>query len=95
MEGLLHNYLNRMGRQTTDYEREWQDRERKRCLEALLGSVYSAAASTLRKARPRTRCDPQLPLAVPNRFGRKLTAAFANLGVDDAVAVVDAICTSE
>ena len=36
MEGLLHNFLNRMGRASTDHEREWQDRERERCLTALI-----------------------------------------------------------
>jgi hypothetical protein len=35
LKRLLHNFLNRVGRVTTDHEKDWQNRERSRCLEML------------------------------------------------------------
>src|ERR1039457_7235477 len=36
LQNLLHHHLNRVGRESTEYEIEWQNRERERCFQALL-----------------------------------------------------------
>ncbi|WP_433964440.1 hypothetical protein [Tunturiibacter gelidiferens] len=46
--GLLHNYLNRMGRASTDQEKEWQSNERMRCLETLRQRYDRPASPQLR-----------------------------------------------
>ena len=50
MENLLHNFLTRMGRERTADEDEWQNRERERCLSALVHR-YGEPASALLKAK--------------------------------------------
>jgi hypothetical protein len=92
MEVLLHNFLNRMGRASTDHEREWQDRERERCLTALIDR-YSRPATTLLKARVYDAIRSATAINCPASIGDAAVAALETLVVDDAVAVVDSICT--
>ena len=50
MQNLLHHFLNRVGRRSTEQEKDWQNRERERCLQALLRR-YAQAGSPILKAR--------------------------------------------
>lgn len=94
MEGLLHNFLTRMGRERTAEEEEWQNRERKRCLSALVRR-YGAPASPLLKARIYDALRSATAINCPEAIRQSATAALAGLVIDDVVAVVDAICTDE
>jgi hypothetical protein len=92
MGNLLHQYLNRMGRQSTESEEEWQNREREHCLQALL-SRYQRPSTPLLKARLYDALRSATSINCPEPIRAAATAAIANIVVDDAVAVVDAICT--
>jgi hypothetical protein len=94
MQDLLHQYLNRMGRQTTEYENEWQNRERERCLQALLHR-YHQPASPLLKAKLYNALRSATGINCPEPIQQAAKAALTGIVVDDAVAVVDAICTEE
>lgn len=45
LERLLHQYLNRVGRESTDDEVSWQNRERFRCLDLLAGRLQRTPLS--------------------------------------------------
>jgi Domain of unknown function (DUF4062)/AAA ATPase domain len=45
IERLLHQYLNRVGRESTDDEVSWQNRERLRCLDLLAGRLQRTPLS--------------------------------------------------
>ena len=94
MEGLLHNYLNRMGRETTEHEKKWQNRERQRCLHALLRR-YEQPASPLLKAKVYDALRSATAINCPEPIRQAATEALAGIVVNDAVAVVDAICTAD
>jgi hypothetical protein len=94
MESLLHNFLTRMGRERTADEDEWQNRERERCLSALVHR-YGEPASALLKARIYDALRSATAISVPEAIRQEAAAVLAEVTVDDAVAVVDAICTAE
>ncbi|MGA2571209.1 MAG: DUF4062 domain-containing protein [Terracidiphilus sp.] len=94
MENLLHNFLTRMGRERTAEEIEWQNRERERCLRALVGR-YGQPATTLLKARIYDALRSATAINCPEAIRQAATVALAEITVDEAVAVVDAICTAE
>ena len=94
MEGLLHNYLNRVGRQSTNDEKSWQNRERERCLQALLHR-FKQPASHLLKAKIYDALRSATAINCPEPIQQAATAALKEIAVEDAVAVVDAICTAE
>lgn len=94
MEDLLHNYLNRVVRQSSEEEIKWQDRERERCLQALLRR-YQLPGSTVLKAKIYDALRSATGINCPDLIRETATAALAERVVDDAVAVVDAICTAE
>jgi hypothetical protein len=94
MEDLLHNYLNRVVRQSSEEEVKWQDRERERCLQALLRR-YELPGSTVLKAKIYDALRSATGINCPDVIRETATAALADMVVDDAVAVVDAICTAE
>ena len=92
MRNLLHHYLNRVGRGSTEEEKDWQSRERERCLQALLRR-YEQPGSPILKARIYNALRSATAINCPEPIRQSATAALANIGVDHAVAVVDAICT--
>jgi hypothetical protein len=92
MQNLLHHYLNRVGRGSTEEEKDWQNRERERCLQALLRR-YAQPGSPILKARIYNALRSATGINCPEPIRQSATAALANIVVDDAVAVVDAICT--
>lgn len=92
MQDLLHHFLNRVGRQSTEHEDYWQNRERERCLQALLRR-YARPASPLLKAKVYNALRSATAINCPEPIRQVATAALADIVVDDAVAVVDAICT--
>jgi hypothetical protein len=94
MENLLHNFLTRMGRERTADEDEWQNRERERCLSALVHR-YGEPASALLKAKIYDALRSATAISCPEMVRHAATAAIAEIAVDDAVAIVDAICTAE
>lgn len=94
MENLLHNFLTRMGRERTPEEVEWQNRERERCVRALVGR-YSQPATTLLKARIYDALRSATAINCPEVIRQAATVALSEITVDEAVAVVDAICTAE
>jgi hypothetical protein len=94
MEGLLHNNLNRVGRQSTEYEKQWQNLERERCLQALLRR-FEQPASALLKAKIYKALRSATAISCPEFIRQEATAALKEITADDAVAVVDAICTAE
>jgi hypothetical protein len=94
MQDLLHHFLNRIGRRSTEEEKDWQDRERERCLQALLRR-YGQSASPLLKAKVYKALRSATAINCPEPIRQRATAALADIVVDDAVAVVDAICTDD
>lgn len=94
MEDLLHNFLNRMGRASTEEEDEWQNRERTRCLESLI-KRYSEPASTVLKARVFDAVRAATAINCPEPIRAAAMKALENFPHDDAVAVVDSLCTAE
>lgn len=94
MENLLHNFLTRMGRERTPEEIEWQNRERERCLGALVGR-YGQPGTTLLKARIYDALRSATAINCPEVIREAATVALAEITVEEAVAVVDAICTAE
>ena len=94
MQDLLHSYLNRIGRESTEDEKDWQDHERERCLQAIVGR-YGRPGSPLLKAKLYNALRSATGINCPDLIREGATAALKNIVVDDAVAVVDAICTEE
>lgn len=94
MQNLLHHFLNRVGRGSTEQEKDWQNRERERCLPALLRR-YMQPGSPILKARIYNALRSATAISCPEPIGQSAMAALANIVVDDAVAVVDAICTED
>jgi hypothetical protein len=94
MQDLLRHFLNRVGRRSTKEEDEWQNRERERCLNALLRR-YERPGSPLLKAKIYNALRSATAINCPEPTRKRATAALGNIVVDDAVAVVDAICTEE
>jgi hypothetical protein len=92
MQDLLHHFLNRVGRGSTEHEKDWQNRERERCLQALLRR-YGQPASPLLKARVYNALRSATAIHCPESIRQSASAALANIVAEDAVAVVDAICT--
>ena len=92
MQNLLHHYLNRIGRGSTEEEKDWQNRERERCLQALLRR-YAQPGSPILKARIYNALRSATGINCPEPIRQSAMAALANIVVDDAVVVVDAICT--
>lgn len=94
MGSLLHNFLTRMGRERTADEDEWQNRERERCLNALVHR-YGEPARALLKAKIYDALRSATAISCPEPLRQSATAALAEIAVNDAVAIVDAICTAE
>ena len=94
MEDLLHNYLNRVVRESSEEEISWQNRERERCLQALVRR-YQLPGSTVLKAKIYDALRSATGINCPDMIRQTARAALAETVVDDAVAVVDAICTAE
>jgi hypothetical protein len=92
MQDLLHNFLTRVGRGSTEHETDWQNRERERCLQALLRR-HGRLASPLLKAKLYNALRSATAIHCPEAIRQGATAALANIVTEDAVAVVDAICT--
>ncbi len=94
MQNLLHHFLNRVGRRSTEYENDWQNRERERCLRALLRR-YMQPGSSILKARIYEALRSATAINCPEPIRQAAAAVLADIVVDDAVAVVDAICTEQ
>lgn len=94
MQDLLHSFLNRVVRVSSEDEKDWQNRERERCLQALLRR-YEQPGSPLLKARIYNALRSATAINCPEQIRQIAAAALANLVVDDAVAVVNAICTED
>jgi hypothetical protein len=94
MEDLLHNYLNRVVRESSEDEINWQHRERERCLQALLRR-YQLPGSTVLKAKIYDALRSATGINCPDMIRQTAKDALDEIVVDDAVAVVDAICTAE
>jgi len=94
MQDLLHYHLNRVGRESTEHEKEWQNRERERCFQALLRR-YEQPASPLLKAKLYNALRSATAINYPEPIRQAAKAALEHIVVDDAVAVVDAICTAD
>ncbi len=94
LEHLLHNYLNRMGRPSTEHEREWQGKERQRCLRLLI-SRYDRAGSPQLRATIFDALRSATAVNCPESIRQAATEALATISVDDEVSVIDAISTAE
>jgi len=94
MQNLLHHFLNRVGRKTTEEERDWQNHERERCLEALLAR-YLRPGNPLLKARIYNALRSATGMNCPEAIRESAKAALSSTVTEDAVAVVDAICTDD
>jgi hypothetical protein len=92
MRYLLHHFLNRVGRVSSEHENEWQNRERERCLQSLFRR-YGKPASPLLKAKIFDALRSATAINCPEAIRKAAAAALANIVEEDAVAVVDAICT--
>jgi hypothetical protein len=75
MQDLLHSYLNRVGRESTEDERNWQERERERCLQAILRR-YEQPASPFLKARLYNALRSATAINYPEPIRQAATAAF-------------------
>jgi hypothetical protein len=94
IEGLLRNFLPRIGHERTADEVEWQNRERERCFRTLVRR-YGEPSSAILKARVYDALRSATAISCPEAIRQMATAALGENTVDDAVAVVDAICTAE
>jgi hypothetical protein len=94
LENLLHNFLNRVGRVSTDEEKEWQNRERERCLN-LLVRRFEQPSGDLLKARIFDALRSAIAINCPQRIQEGAKAALDNINISGAVAVIDAICTAD
>jgi Domain of unknown function (DUF4062) len=94
MQDLLHNFLTRVGRGSTEEENGWQERERGRCLQAIIRR-YERPSSPLLKAKLYNALRSATAINCPEAVRRGATAALAGILVEDVVAVVDAICTEQ
>ena len=94
MQTLLQHFLARVGRGSTEQEKDWQNRERERCLQALLRR-HMQPGSPLLKAKIYNALRSATAINCPERIRQSAMAALANVVVDDAVAVVDSICTED
>jgi len=94
LEGLLHNYLNRMGRASTDHEKEWQSKERMRCLEVLY-SRYDRPASPQLKATIYDALRSATAINCPEPIRAAAKEVLTKIAVDDEVTVIDAIRTAD
>jgi hypothetical protein len=94
MQDLLHNFLTRVGRRSTDEEDSWQDRERVRCIQAIVRR-YEQPSSPMLKAKLYNALRSATAINCPEAVRQRATAALAQVVVEDAVAVVDAICTEQ
>lgn len=94
MNGLLHSYLNRVGRESTEDEKSWQNQERERCLGALL-QRFKKPGSSLLKAKIYAALRLATGINYPEHIQQEAETALKEITVEDAVAVMDAICTAE
>ena len=94
LEGLLHSYLNRVGRAATEHETQWQGRERQRCLQTLR-SRYERPATPLLRATIYDALRSATAISCPEVIRQAATEALASIAVDDDVAVIDAIRTAD
>jgi hypothetical protein len=94
LERLLHNFLNRGTRVTSDEEREWQNRERSRCLNILVAH-FAKPASPILKERIYDAVRSGTAINCPEQIQEASKAAIERFGVDDTLRVVDAICTGQ
>jgi Domain of unknown function (DUF4062) len=94
MQDLLHNFLTRVGRRSTEEENSWQERERARCLQAIIRR-YDEPSSPLLKAKLYNALRSATSINCPEAVRQRATVALAGILVEDVVAVVDAICTEQ
>ena len=94
LENLLHNFLNRVGRPTTEHELEWQKRERERCLVILIAN-FDRPVVPLMKAKLFDALRSATAINCPAYIQTVAQAALAGIELEDAVSVVDAICTAD
>lgn len=94
MTDLLYNHCTRFGREPSEEEIEWQNRERERCLQAL-AHRYEQPASAVLKAKVLGALRSATAISCPEAVRQAANKALATITIDDAVAVVDAICTAE
>ena len=92
--GLLHNFLNRVGRPSTEHEIEWQQRERERCLR-VLQERFAHHMSPLLKAKIYAALRSATAIHCPENIRLSSSTFLARTPIEDAVCVVDAICTSQ
>jgi hypothetical protein len=91
---MLHNFLTRVGRGSTQEEKNWQGRERERCLQAIIRR-YERPASPLLKTKLYDALRSATAINCPEPVRQTATEALAKIVVEDDVAVVDAICTEQ
>jgi hypothetical protein len=65
MRYVLHHYLNRVGRGSSEHENEWKNRERQRCLQSLL-CRYGKPASPLHLRSPWHHADRDCRCTAPS-----------------------------
>jgi hypothetical protein len=94
LETLLHNTLNRVGRQTTEDEQEWQERERERCVDILAGRIQQPASAVV-KAKLYDALRSATAINCPKYVQAKVKTVLADIQIEDHVAVVDALCTAD
>lgn len=91
---MLGNHLNRVGRQSTQDEKAWQDRERMRCFQSLLHR-FDQPASPILKARIYDSIRSATAIHHPDFIRQAASSALEKIVLDDPSAVIDAICTAE
>src|SRR5262249_51673934 len=84
MEDLLHDYLNRVVRESTEDEKNWQNHERERCLHALLRR-YGLPGGAVLKAKIYDALRAATAINCPDSIREAAMAALADIVVDDAV----------
>ncbi len=94
LESTLHNFLNRVGRPSTQHELDWQRSERERCLN-ILRSRFEQPSSALLRARIYDALRSVTAINCPDYVRSTAQAILAEATLDDSVRVVDAICTAD
>jgi hypothetical protein len=92
LEKLLHNFMNRVARLSTEHELEWQRRERERCVR-ILAERFQRSAGPLLKAKLYDALRSATAINCPDYIRLAANATLSQVVLDDPVAVVDAICT--
>jgi hypothetical protein len=94
LDKLMHNYLTRMGRTTSQEEVDWQNRERDRSLDMLLAR-FGKPMSNLLEARLYDAIRSATAIQCPPHIRQRASSKLDAISLSDGGLVLDGICTAD